>query len=647
MRIEKPDFALDLPAGFVVTSSATDPSLTAMRETDSLELYANGGISAEPGGTDAAIRHLVEAHQSALRREDPTQRVSALETTERRDASIARYTAFGETPFATLHACVLRNDLVLGRHPIATLSLYQHSFGPRVKDSDTFRRIFELVLATFVVCPLAPPGERAAAGDDAPRLDRVYPYLVPPGYLAGRAAGAPAPRVIGHDLYLSFAEDQDGVARVLWAEDRPELGDPRVLLARAQSNLERAVRAREIPVCTFDGPRGWPILVFGPEWRAASGLLLPGLAALASTRLSAERTCASVPHRDVMIVFREGDAKYRDEIRTFVAEKESDGRKPLTRGLFRVSDAGPSALVESRAPMAVQAVTSTPCAAAVEANERGREAAHDDRYADAVPHYLEAVRLEPSWCLPWFNLGMAYKHTGDFVGSLRASERALDIDAGAAGKGAIWNLGIAATALGDWKKARWAWRAFGLKLPEGEGPIEGLREPTPMRINPRGGAEVVWSLRIDPARARLRSVPLPASKHRYDDLILHDGAPSGYRKLEGRDVPVFDELALLEVSGYETWEATVTADDEGAILDLHQRLAALGVPTEDWTASVRMLCEKCSKGTPHEHGDDEVVAWKRDRTLGLAVLRSDPAAALRAWASAASGRTLGSLRRVL
>ena len=175
--------------------------------------------------------------------------------------------------------------------------------------------------------------------------------------------------------------------------------------------------------------------------------------------------------------------------------------------------------------------------AASQANERGRALAEDGRYAEAVPHYLEAVRLAPSWASAWFNLGIAYKHTADFAGSLRASERALAIDRESAGEGAIWNLGIAATALGDWSKARQAWRDFGLTVPDGDGPLEMMEESTPIRLNPKGEAEVVWSVRIDPARARLRSIPLPSSKHRYDDLVLHDGAPNGYRKLGGEDVP--------------------------------------------------------------------------------------------------------------
>ncbi len=285
---------------------------------------------------------------------------------------------------------------------------------------------------------------------------------------------------------------------------------------------------------------------------------------------------------------------------------------------------------------------------AVEANERGRAAAHEGRYADAVPHYLEALRLEPSWCLPWFNLGIAYKHTGDFVGSLRASERALAIDAEEAGEGAIWNVGIAATALGEWAKARTAWRRFGVKLPDGEGPIEGMQVPTPMRLNPRGDAEVVWSVRIDPARARLRSIPLPASKHRYDDLILHDGAPNGFRMLDGQQVPVFDELSLLEPSQYETWEASVVVAGEPDMAELRERLEVIGVPVEDWTVGVRMLCERCSTGVPHEHRQDEGVGqWQATRTIGLAVRSVDPSPVLQAWASSKPGRTASRVLRVL
>ena len=269
--------------------------------------------------------------------------------------------------------------------------------------------------------------------------------------------------------------------------------------------------------------------------------------------------------------------------------------------------------------------------AASAANERGRAFAQAGRYADAVPDYLEAVRLAPSWSNPWFNLGIAYKHTGDFPGSLRASERALAIDRKAAGEGALWNVGIAATALGDWTKARRAWRDVGLEIPDGEGPLDMMRVPTPMRLNPSGDAEVVWSIPINPARARLRNIPLPISKHRYDNLILHDGAPNGYRKLDGQDVPVFDELALLERSAYETWRLEVVAPCAEDIDALAKSLSALRVALEDWTGSVRMLCAKCSTGVPHtHHGDEAAPGWRPARDIALAIHGVNPAPVLEA-----------------
>jgi len=285
--------------------------------------------------------------------------------------------------------------------------------------------------------------------------------------------------------------------------------------------------------------------------------------------------------------------------------------------------------------------------AAVEANERGRALAESGQYASAIPHYLEAVQAAPSWSDPWFNLGIAYKHTCDFAGSLRACERALSIDRKAAGEGAIWNLGIAATALGDWAKARRAWKDFGLELPDGEGPIEMRGVPTPIRLNPRGSSEVVWSLRIDPARARIGSIPFPASGHRYDDLVLHDGAPSGYRKHQGRDVPVFDVLALLAPSTFETWRVALVAPSADDLEDLVARLRALGVPAEDWT-SVRALCERCDKGIPHAHpGDDRAPAWIAERNLGMALRGTAPGQALAEWTCASAGRSVGTPERLL
>jgi hypothetical protein len=45
------------------------------------------------------------------------------------------------------------------------------------------------------------------------------------------------------------------------------------------------------------------------------------------------------------------------------------------------------------------------------ANDRGMVLADKGKHAEAIPHYLEAARTARGWWVPWFNLGIAYKHT--------------------------------------------------------------------------------------------------------------------------------------------------------------------------------------------------------------------------------------------
>jgi hypothetical protein len=54
-----------------------------------------------------------------------------------------------------------------------------------------------------------------------------------------------------------------------------------------------------------------------------------------------------------------------------------------------------------------------------------------------------------------------------------------------------WNLGMAATALGDWKTAREVWSRYGISVPEGAGPIDMNLGLVPIRVSPAGNAEVV------------------------------------------------------------------------------------------------------------------------------------------------------------
>lgn len=63
-------------------------------------------------------------------------------------------------------------------------------------------------------------------------------------------------------------------------------------------------------------------------------------------RIGTADLCASIPHRDAMLLFARGDGAYRDAMRALVREEEGDGRKPLTFELFTRTEAGVQPFVE-------------------------------------------------------------------------------------------------------------------------------------------------------------------------------------------------------------------------------------------------------------------------------------------------------------
>lgn len=263
--------------------------------------------------------------------------------------------------------------------------------------------------------------------------------------------------------------------------------------------------------------------------------------------------------------------------------------------------------------------------AAREAHEAAGICIRERRFVDSIRFAEEATRLSPGWAAPWWNLTVGYKHARRWEDTLRACDQAIALDPADA-EGPHWNAGIAATALGQWARARAAWAAVGITVPAGDGPVELHAGPAPIRIwaDERAEApEVVWTDRIDPCRARIRSIPLPDSGHRYDDLVLHDGEPRGKRRLGERKLSVFDELQILERSEYGTFEAVVRCADEGELAKLIAELETAALVVEDWTGDFRALCEACSLGDPdgdehHGHAHDGDGDWRPERRLGIA-----------------------------
>lgn len=270
----------------------------------------------------------------------------------------------------------------------------------------------------------------------------------------------------------------------------------------------------------------------------------------------------------------------------------------------------------------------------------------DTDRAGAERRYREAVRLDPELKEAWFDLGLIAKWERRWDDAYDWNLRAAELVGEEAEEPAWWNLGIAATALCRWDTARRAWAAFGVPIPPGAGAIEGDFGFGPVRLNPDDEGEVVWGHRIDPARMRITSIPFPQSGHRWADVVLHDGAPNGYRDLGGQPRPVFDELMRWQASDVPTVQASVRADSDDAVDALLDAVRAAGYEGEDWTRNVRVLCRQCSEGAVHAEHAQASLANGGEHLVGVAAPLPVADELVRRWADA-PGRELHDIEQVL
>jgi len=263
----------------------------------------------------------------------------------------------------------------------------------------------------------------------------------------------------------------------------------------------------------------------------------------------------------------------------------------------------------------------------------------------------------------WYDVGLAAKWQRDWQASYDANLQALELLDDTRDEAAAWNLGIAATALGEWATARRAWTAYGISLPDGDpdSPIDGRFGVTPVRINPeprfeepellldgvRYTTEVVWASRLCPARARIENVPTPETGHRYGDVVLHDGDAVGERQYGEGTRPVFNEIALLERSRYSTLEVEVPALPHKDLDALSALFQEHGLAAEEWTRGLVLLCKACSEGTPGLEHDHDLEEEPDALRFGLGARPADAEALLDEWARGGPGRSHGPVRMLL
>jgi len=295
--------------------------------------------------------------------------------------------------------------------------------------------------------------------------------------------------------------------------------------------------------------------------------------------------------------------------------------------------------------------------------------AGDEHRTAAILREIVAEDPDTKWA--WFDLGLYCKWVRNWEASRDCNLRALELfeamglpsDDPDGGPPEAWNLGIAATALGDWATARRAWAAYGIEIAgDPDEPILVNFGLTPIRVNPEPrfaepellidgrpfATEVVWAQRLCPARARIVSVPFPGSGHRFGDVVLHDGDPVGERRLGDQVRSVFNEVALLERSPWPTLQTEISPVERADLEALEEVFRDSGYGAECWTTNVQVLCKACSEGKvgdQHDHPPGEEPARSTSYRVGLAAPAEEAERLLDEWARGANGRERGAIEQ--
>jgi len=173
-----------------------------------------------------------------------------------------------------------------------------------------------------------------------------------------------------------------------------------------------------------------------------------------------------------------------------------------------------------------------------------------------------ALAFDPNRGAWWMNLGLLHKTAGEWEPALKAFQQACLLLGNH--KPSLWNIVIAATALGQGAVAAEALKALGIPASVNESGmpfVDGV-PPCQLRVATRGTGrgvnpavpdqavsfEVVWASPLSPVHGVVQTPTSRDASIDYGDLVLWDAAPVGFDRetTPQRPTPRFPILALLK-----------------------------------------------------------------------------------------------------
>lgn len=225
----------------------------------------------------------------------------------------------------------------------------------------------------------------------------------------------------------------------------------------------------------------------------------------------------------------------------------------------------------------------------------------NDHY-NAIKLYKKVIRLSPQWGEPYRCLGEIYKYRREWKPSFYYIQKALEINPD--NEKSWWSLGIVATALKKWRWAREAWNKVGYQLRRNNKALVLDMGAVPVRLNPKGKAEIVWATRIGPVRAVIESIPHPDSGKNYHDIVLLDTEPSGFHIVKNKRIRVYDELEVIKTSRYKTFSVVLETADTKAINILDRLCLDADLGFDNWSKATHSLVRKNNQSLPEYHSED-------------------------------------------
>ena len=244
--------------------------------------------------------------------------------------------------------------------------------------------------------------------------------------------------------------------------------------------------------------------------------------------------------------------------------------------------------------------------------------AHDDEAQRAFARALEHSPDAAGW---HYDLALLHKHRGRWREALAANVRAREL--GGDTRPVLWNLAIAATALGEGATAAECWRALGIPAEVNDAgmPVVAGLDPVQVRVPARGtghqdasevpdrGAafELLWAAPLSPVHGVVQSPSFRDAPVDWGDVVMWDGAPVGMIEIDGTPVPRFVLLEILRRGEERRLRFVGLQQAAGEVARLEHELPE-GSQVFVQVERVEMVCPRCAAGdvlVKHDHAPPE------------------------------------------